>query len=184
MKSSRMGIVLVVFGAMLSFCSSSQNMTAGSRNCNVTQQEFEIDTNGFKEFNSELADFMKIQRDFDAMIIEMKAGEHAPSYLKRWTLINGELSKTEMVQGSRNIAKVKSIDIEDVVSHSDKMRPGSYMQICSYSSDSNLFLFLISNKNGVLFKYTASETYKSLEGKNLEQIKDAASIFELLENGK
>jgi hypothetical protein len=58
------------------------------------------------------------------------------------------------------------------------------MQICPYSSDSNLFLFLISNKNGIIFKYSASETYKSLEGKNLEQIKDAASIFDLLQNSK
>jgi hypothetical protein len=184
MKSSRMGIVLVVFGAMLSFCSSRQTMTTKSRDCTFVQQKFEIDTSGFKEFNSELADFMKSQQDFDALIIEMKGGEHEPSHLNRWTLINGELFKTEMRQGSRNVAKVKSVDIEDVVKRGDTMRLASYMKICPYSSDSNLFLFLISNKNGVIFKYSAPETYKFLEGKNLEQIKGAASIFDLLQNSK
>lgn len=184
MENSRIGIVLVAFGAMLSFCSSSQTMTANSRNCDFTQREFEIDTNGFKEFNSELVDFMKSPRDFDAVIIEMKGGEQEPSYLNRWTLINGELLKTEMRQGSRNVTKVTSIDIEDVVRHGGKMQPASYMQICPYSSDSNLFLFLISNKDGLIFKYSASETYRSLEGKNLEQIKDATSIFDLLESGR
>ncbi|MBT1689149.1 hypothetical protein [Dawidia soli] len=183
MKSSRMGIVLVACGAILSFCGSSRSITTVSHNCNFIQQEFEIDENGFKQFNSELADFLKAHQDFDAMIIEMKGGEHEPSYLKRWTVINGELFKTEMVQASRSVKKMSSIDLDELVAkYSDKMSPGSYMQICPYSSDSNLLLFLIRNKNGIFFKYSAAESYSSLEGKYLKQIKDAVSIFDLLQS--
>lgn len=127
---------------------------------------------------------MSVNKDFDAMIIEMKGGEPEPSYLKRWTLTNGELFKTEMIKSSRSIERVSSINVSELAKLSNEITSESYLQVCPYASDSNLFLFLIKKKSGIFFKYSSSENYKSLDKKDLEQIKSAATIFDMLQNGK
>jgi hypothetical protein len=183
MRSKKLILVFAVLGVFLSFCGSTHAVKNNEETCKLIRQDFDIDVNSLQPFNSELADFMNSEHDFDAIIIKIQSGADEPSTLQRWTVTNSsELLKTKMTDNLKNAEKVKSIDIQELDRLIGEIDKGGFLYICPLAMDTDTNLFLIKKKGDVLFKLSSAEGYKSLDEKYLEQVKGAAAVFDLLQN--
>ena len=177
-------LMLVCFSCKTNSTSQNISHTISNPPCKLHQKDFDIASDGFKEFNLQLNNFFKTKNKYDVLKIFMKGGNHEKSFLKRWLLDENkkwvQISQKNKIETKHYLKNVPS-EIDSLIS---LVQEGSFMQECVYNSNNDSYLLLIKDSGKIKFQYM-SMTIDSgaLSDLDNNRIDAAIKVFSFFEKG-
>jgi hypothetical protein len=177
-------LIIACFSCKINSSKQFPNYEAERLDCTLSQKEFEIAAESFKDFNLQLTDFLAAKNKYDILKIFMKGGNHKKSFLKRWFL-NEKNMWVELHRGNEKVTKrevsKRSDEIENLMS---LVEEGSFMQSCEYQSNNDTYLLLIQENGIIKFQYlSVNLDYKALSDSDKNKIDNAVKLFSFFEVG-
>jgi hypothetical protein len=166
MGKNRIDKFIIIFLCFI-FCA---NITKNQHlNCQLYSVDFNISSEDFPEFSSIINSFYDSQCAFDFVLLKIKGGNPNGSYILRYNYedewfyhYKGADDNTKTLKVTADSTIIKGFESFNKIGH--------FIEICPYSSNNDLYVYMIKKNGEIYAKYQSKHPLTS-EKININELK-------------